>query len=64
MCLNPTVSTTQSISQGGGLSDPVIISVTVVVVVAALAVLAIVCCLYIRRSIRNKEERLSVSTIR
>ena len=54
----------QSISQGGGLSDLVIISVIVVVVVAALAILAIVCCLYIKRSIQNKEEGLKVYTVR
>ncbi|XP_064397880.1 uncharacterized protein LOC135344578 [Halichondria panicea] len=58
---NPTVSTARSISQGG---DPVIISVTAVMVVAALAILAIVCCLCTKRSVRNKVEKLRVSTIR
>ncbi len=61
LSLDPTVSTARSISQGG---DPVIISVTAVMVMAALAILAIVCCLCTRRSVRNKEKKLRVSTIR
>ncbi|XP_064385961.1 uncharacterized protein LOC135334617 isoform X2 [Halichondria panicea] len=61
---NPTMSTIQPTNQGGGVSDPVIISIVVVVVVAALAILAIICCLCFLRLRRNKQKILRMSTIR
>ncbi|XP_064385904.1 uncharacterized protein LOC135334578 isoform X3 [Halichondria panicea] len=62
---NPTMSTIQPTNQGGGVSDPVIISIVVVVVVAAHAILAIICCLCFLRLRQNKQERLRImSTIR